>query len=67
MLLEGNSVRSGAKEIGITRVHRQLVDEGHEVGITTVRAHLREKRRQEAEVFVPLIHRPRRRSAGGLL
>src|SRR5215207_8649615 len=41
-----------------TRVHRQLVEEGYEVGITTVRDYLREKRRQEAEVFVPLVHRP---------
>jgi transposase len=41
-----------------SRVHRQLVEEGYEVGITTVRDYLREKRRKEAEVFVPLIHRP---------
>jgi transposase len=41
-----------------TRIHRQLVEEGYEVGITTVRDYLREKRRKEAEVFVPLIHRP---------
>ena len=41
-----------------TRVHRQLVEEGYEVGITTVRNYLREKRRSEAEVFVPLVHRP---------
>jgi transposase len=41
-----------------TRIHRQLVEEGYEVGITTVRDYLREKRRQEAEVFVPLIYRP---------
>ncbi len=41
-----------------TRIHRQLVEEGYEVGITTVRDYLREKRRQEAEVFVPLVHRP---------
>jgi transposase len=41
-----------------TRVHRQLVEEGYEVGITTVRDYLREKRRKEAEVFVPLVHRP---------
>jgi transposase len=41
-----------------TRVHRQLVEEGHEVGITTVRDYLREKRRRQAEVFIPLIHRP---------
>lgn len=41
-----------------TRVHRQLLEEGYEVGITTVRDYLREKRRKEAEVFVPLVHRP---------
>jgi transposase len=41
-----------------TRTHRQLIEEGYEVGITTVRDYLREKRRKEAEVFVPLIHRP---------
>ena len=41
-----------------TRIHRQLVEEGYEIGITTVRDYLREKRRKEAEVFVPLIHRP---------
>jgi len=41
-----------------TRVQRQLVEEGYEVGITTVRDYLRERRRQKAEVFIPLIHRP---------
>jgi transposase len=41
-----------------TRIHRQLLEEGYEVGITTVRDYLREKRRKEAEVFIPLVHRP---------
>ncbi|MBT9161079.1 MAG: hypothetical protein DDT26_02378 [Dehalococcoidia bacterium] len=41
-----------------SRVHRQLVEENHQVGITTVREYLREKRRQKAEVYVPLVHRP---------
>ncbi|MCA1717295.1 MAG: IS21 family transposase [Actinobacteria bacterium] len=41
-----------------TRIHRQLLEEGYEVGVTTVRDYLREKRRKEAEVFIPLIHRP---------
>src|SRR5215203_1865034 len=41
-----------------TRIHRQLVEEGYQVGITTVRDYLREKRRQKAEVFIPLVHRP---------
>ena len=41
-----------------TRLHRELRKQDVEVGLTTVRAYLREKRRQEAEVFVPLIYRP---------
>lgn len=41
-----------------TRVHRQLLLEGYQVGITTVRNYLREKRRLEAEVYIPLIHPP---------
>ena len=41
-----------------TRIHRQLVEEGYQVGITTVRDYLREKRRKSQEVFIPLIHRP---------
>jgi transposase len=51
--------RTTAKQrITGTRVHRQLIEEGYEVGITTVRDYLREKQRKEAEVFVPLIHHP---------
>lgn len=41
-----------------TRIHQQLVEEGYEVGITTVREYLREKRRRAAEVYIPLVHRP---------
>jgi transposase len=41
-----------------SRLHRQLVEEGYQVGITTVRDYLREKRRQGAEVYIPLVHRP---------
>ena len=51
--------RTTAKQrITGTRVHRQLVEEGYRVGITTVRDYLRENRRRQAEVFIPLIHRP---------
>jgi transposase len=51
--------RTTAKQrITGTRVHWQLVEEGYRVGITTVRDYLREKRRRQAEVFIPLIHRP---------
>jgi transposase len=40
-----------------TRIHRQLVEEGHRVGITTVRTYLWEKRRRQSEVFIPLVWR----------
>jgi transposase len=41
-----------------SRVHRQLVEDHYQVGITTVRDYLREKRRRSAEVYIPLVHRP---------
>ena len=41
-----------------TRIHRQLIEEHYQVGITTVRDYLREKRRRAAEVYIPLVHRP---------
>ena len=41
-----------------TRLHRQLVEEHYQVGITTVRDYLQEKRRRSAEVYIPLVHRP---------
>jgi transposase len=37
-----------------TRIHRQLVEEGYKIGITTVRDYLAEKKKREMEVFVPL-------------
>ncbi|MFH1742781.1 MAG: IS21 family transposase [bacterium] len=41
-----------------TRIHQQLVEEGYKVGSTTVREYLAEKKREAAEVFIPLVHRP---------
>lgn len=41
-----------------TRIHRQLLEEGYQTGITVVRDYLREKRRRAAEVYIPLVHRP---------
>lgn len=41
-----------------SRIYTQLMEEGYEVGITTVRNYLAEKKRQVAEVFIPLVHRP---------
>lgn len=58
-LLEQWSLRSTAKQrVTGSRLHQELVEEGFQVGITTVRTYLRERRRQAAEVFVPLVHRP---------
>ena len=57
-LLEEWKPRSNRKHrITSPRVHRQLVEEGYEVGERTVRAYLSEKRRQDAEVYIPLVHR----------
>ncbi len=47
----------GKHRITSTRVHRQLLDEGFSVGERTVRKYLSEKRRQAAEVYIPLVHR----------
>ena len=40
-----------------TRLHRELVKEGHSVGVTVIRDYVREQRRQAAEVYIPLVHR----------
>jgi transposase len=58
-LLEQWGPRTTAKQrLTGSRLHRQLIEEGLQVGVTTVRAYLRERRRRAAEVFVPLVHRP---------
>lgn len=48
----------GKHRVTATRLHRQLREEGVEVGERTVRRYLAEKRRLAAEVYVPLVHRP---------
>lgn len=58
-LLEEWGPRTTAKQrITGARVHRQLLEEGYRVGITTVREVLAERRRQRSEVMIPLVHRP---------
>ena len=58
-LLEEWNPRSTPKQrVTGTRIHRQLVEEGYQVGLTTVRNYLWEKRRRKAEVFVPLVWHP---------
>lgn len=58
-VLEDWDARSTRKQrVTGTRLHRELRKRGVVVGVTTVRAYLREKRRQAAEVYIPLIYRP---------
>jgi transposase len=58
-LLEEWKEQTTAKQrITGSRIHQRLVEEGYQVGSTTVRMFLAEKRRQAAEVFIPLVHRP---------
>ena len=42
---------TGKQRITGVRLHRQLVEEGHRVGLTSVYEYLRERRRRQKEVF----------------
>lgn len=58
-LMEEWSYRTTRKQrVTGTRLHRQLVEEDFDVGVTTVRSWLREWRRARAETYIPLVHRP---------
>jgi transposase len=58
LLEEWGKATTKKQRITGSRIHRQLREEGYPVGSTTVRAYLAEKKRQAAEVFIPLVHRP---------
>ncbi|MCY4557678.1 MAG: hypothetical protein OXF79_15095 [Chloroflexi bacterium] len=52
------SRRTTARQrVTANRLHRQLLEEGYEVGITTVRSYVREWKRRRRETFIPLVHR----------
>lgn len=55
---EWSSRTTRKQRITGTRLHRQLIEEDFEVGVTTVRRWLREYRRERAEAYIPLVHRP---------
>jgi transposase len=58
-LLRDSSVWTGGKQrLTAARVHELLVEEGFEVGATLVKSYVREWRRQQREVFVPLTYPP---------
>jgi len=48
----------GKHRLTAPRMHRQLIEEGLQVGERSVRKFLAEIRRKAAEVYIPLVHRP---------
>jgi transposase len=58
-VLEEWASRVGGKHrLTSVRLHRELVARGVRIGERSVRLYLAEKRRQAAEVYIPLVHRP---------
>jgi len=58
VLAESPCWTTNKQRLTATRLHRMLRDEGLEVGETTVKRIVREWRRRQHEVFVPLVYRP---------
>jgi transposase len=58
LLLDWSTRTTTKQRVTGSRVHRALREEGFVVGLTTVRAVLRERRRRRSETFVPLVHYP---------
>src|SRR5271169_2061994 len=58
LIAEWEPRTTGKQRITAMRLYRQLRAEGYEVGRTLVGDYWRERRRQRAEVYVPLINRP---------
>src|ERR1035437_6166954 len=66
-VLESWAGRTTAKQrVTASRVHRELLEQGHVVGATTVKSYMAERRRQAAEVYVPLVYRLRGPAGGGV-
>ena len=58
LLCEWSGRTTAKQRITGSRVQEQLLHEGLQVGITTVRKYLAELRRRNQEVFIPLEYRP---------
>jgi transposase len=58
LLLEWRPRTTAKQRITAARLHPQLREEGYAAGITTVKDYFREKRRQSAEVYIPLLYQP---------
>ncbi len=48
---------TGKQRVTGMKILEKLLEEGYQVGKTTVHEYLAEKKRQKAEVFIPLVHR----------
>jgi transposase len=58
LLQEWKEDQTPKQRITGTKIHERWVEEGYQVGSTTVRTYLAEKKRKAAEVYIPLVHRP---------
>ena len=58
LLGESAQWTGGKQRLTATRLHGLVVAEGHQVGVTVIRAAVAEWKRQRREVFVPLTYRP---------
>jgi transposase len=58
LIAEWESRTTAKQRITAMRLHRRLVYEGYRAGRKLVGDYWRERRRQGAEVYVPLVHRP---------
>ncbi len=58
LLTESRQWTGGKQRLTATRLHGLVVAEGHQVGVTVIRAAMAEWQRQRREVFVPLTYRP---------
>jgi transposase len=57
-LAEAPRWTGGKQRLTATQLHRLLVAEGRQVGVTLVKEFVAEWKRQRQEVFVPLVYRP---------
>ena len=58
LLTESAQWTGGKQRLTATRLHGLVVAEGHQVGVTVIKAAMAEWKRQRREVFVPLTYRP---------
>ena len=58
LLTEAPQWTQGKQRLTATRLHRLLLEEGHVVGATLVKAYVAEWKRRRREVFVPLVYPP---------